>query len=56
MEKDLNKIECPVLIMSGDRDIIKLEHSIKIFNNIPNSNFFVMPGATGQLCKSEQTH
>lgn len=45
-EKDLQKIKCPVLIMSGDRDIIRLEHSIKIFNNIPNSNLFVMPGAT----------
>src|ERR1700704_6452089 len=45
-EKDLQKIKCPVLIMSGDRDVIRLEHSIKIFNNIPNANFFVMPGAT----------
>jgi len=45
-EKDLQKIKCPVLIISGDRDVIRLEHSIKIFNNIPNSNFFVMPGAT----------
>ena len=45
-EKDLQKIKCPVLIMSGDRDAIRLEHSIKIFNNIPSSNFFVMPGAT----------
>ncbi len=45
-EKELQQIKCPVLIMSGDRDVIRLEHSIKIFNNIPNSNFFVMPGAT----------
>jgi pimeloyl-ACP methyl ester carboxylesterase len=45
-EKDLQKIKCPVLIMSGDRDAIRLGHSMKIFNNIPNSNFFVMPGAT----------
>jgi pimeloyl-ACP methyl ester carboxylesterase len=45
-EQDLQKIKCPVLIMSGDRDVIRLEHSIKMFNNIPNSNFFVMPGAT----------
>ena len=45
-EKDLQKIKCPVLIMSGDRDVIRLEHSIKMFNNIANSNFFVMPGAT----------
>ncbi|KLT68038.1 alpha/beta fold hydrolase [Flavobacterium sp. ABG] len=45
-EKDLHKIKCPVLVMSGDRDAIRLEHSIKIFDNIENSNFFVMPGAT----------
>ena len=45
-DKDLQKIKCPVLIMSGDRDVIRLEHSINIFNNITNSNFFVMPGAT----------
>jgi len=45
-ENDLQKIKCPVLIMSGDRDVIRLEHSIKIFNNIPNANLFIMPGAT----------
>lgn len=45
-DKDLQKIQCPVLVMSGDRDAIRLEHSIEIFNNIPNANFFVMPGAT----------
>ena len=45
-EKELQKIKCPVLIISGDRDVIKLEHSIKIFNNIENSNLFIMPGAT----------
>jgi pimeloyl-ACP methyl ester carboxylesterase len=45
-EQDLQRITCPVLIMSGDRDAIRLEHSIKIFNNIANANFFVMPGAT----------
>lgn len=43
---DLKKIKCQVLIMCGDRDVIRLEHSIKIFYNIENSNLFVMPGAT----------
>lgn len=38
-KSDLAKIECPVLIMSGDRDAIRLEHSIKIFYSIKNSNF-----------------
>lgn len=45
-DKELRRIKCPVLIMSGDRDAIRLEHSIEIFNKIENSNLFVMPGAT----------
>ena len=54
-EKDLKKIKCPVLIISGDRDAIRLEHSLKIFYNIENSNLFVMPGAThyGSIEKPE---
>lgn len=45
-DEQLQKISCPVLVMSGDRDAIKLEHSIRIFRMIPKSNLFVMPGAT----------
>lgn len=45
-QKDLAKIKCPVLIMSGDRDAIKLEHTMMIFNSIENANLFVMPGAS----------
>jgi len=45
-ERQLSGIKCSVLIMTGDRDAVRLEHSIKIFQNIPNSNLFVMPGAT----------
>lgn len=44
--KELNKIKAPVLIMSGDRDYITLEHSIKMFQNIPNSHLCVLPGTT----------
>jgi pimeloyl-ACP methyl ester carboxylesterase len=44
--KGLQKISADVLIMSGDRDVIRLEHSKEIFDNIPNANLFVMPGAT----------
>ena len=45
-EKELQQIKCPVLLMSGDRDVIRLEHTIKIFNNIENANLFVMPGGS----------
>ncbi|PWU04376.1 MAG: alpha/beta hydrolase [Bacteroidetes bacterium] len=45
-DSDLKKIKCPVLVISGDRDAIRIEHSIRIFNGIENSNLFIMPGAT----------
>jgi pimeloyl-ACP methyl ester carboxylesterase len=45
-EKDLQKISCPFLLISGDRDVIRLEHTIAMFYNIKKSNLFIMPGAT----------
>lgn len=45
-EKDLQKISCPFLLISGDRDVIRLEHSLAMFYNIKKSNLFIMPGAT----------
>lgn len=44
--EELGKISAPVLVMTGDRDVIRLAHSIEIFSNIKKSNLFVMPGAT----------
>jgi pimeloyl-ACP methyl ester carboxylesterase len=42
----LGMISAPVMIVSGDRDAVLLEHSIKIFKAIPNSNFCVLPATT----------
>jgi pimeloyl-ACP methyl ester carboxylesterase len=42
----LRSISAPTLIMAGDRDVIKPEHTKIIFDNIPRSNLFIMPGAT----------
>jgi pimeloyl-ACP methyl ester carboxylesterase len=44
--KELKKIKAPVLIIAGDRDIIKNEHSVEMFNNIPRAQLCIMPGAT----------
>lgn len=43
---DLGKITAPVLIMAGDRDAVLLEHSVKIFKAIPNSNLCIVPATT----------
>ncbi|WP_275316567.1 alpha/beta fold hydrolase [Tenacibaculum bernardetii] len=42
---DLQKITAPVLITIGDRDIIKNQHAVEIFNNIKKSQLCIVPGA-----------
>ena len=42
----LSKIKAPVLIMGGDRDVIRPEHLLKLFQSIPNSQLCIIPGAT----------
>lgn len=44
--EDLKKITSPVLIMVGDRDIIKNEHAVEMFNNLPKAQLCIMPGIT----------
>jgi pimeloyl-ACP methyl ester carboxylesterase len=39
----LKQIVCPALIISGDHDLINLEHTLKIYQNIPNANLWVLP-------------
>ena len=41
--KSLNVIKCPTLVMSGDHDLIKKEHSKIIAQNIPQSNLWIVP-------------
>ena len=44
--KDLQKIKSPVLILSCDRDLIKEEHTLFIYHNIPKANLCIFPGET----------
>ncbi|WP_433765101.1 alpha/beta fold hydrolase [Flavobacterium ginsenosidimutans] len=44
--KDLSKIKAKVLVIAGDKDIIKNEHSVEIFENIPKAQLCIMPGET----------
>ena len=43
---ELASIQAPVLIMCGDRDLVKLSHIDEIFRAIPRSNLCVLPGST----------
>ena len=42
----LHTITAPCLIMGGDRDVIRPEHLVKMFQNIPNSQLCILPGST----------
>ena len=40
----LSKITQPVLVISGDRDAITLEHTLQIFHALPTAELCVLPG------------
>lgn len=44
--KDLAVIPCPVLVTVGDRDLISVEHTKLISDNIPDSELIVVKHAT----------
>jgi pimeloyl-ACP methyl ester carboxylesterase len=39
----LHAIRCPSLIICGDHDLISIEHTVKIFQNIPHAELWVVP-------------
>lgn len=48
---DLRKIKCPVLVMAGDHDIIKPEHTLKIFQSIPGASLCIFPNSNHGVCQ-----
>ena len=44
--RDLSKITSKVLVMAGDEDVIRGEHSLEIYENIPKAQLCIMPGET----------
>ena len=43
--KDLQKIQCPVLVIGGDHDVIRTEHTTLIANSIPKSYLWILPNS-----------
>ena len=44
--EDLSEIKAKVLIIAGDEDIIRGQHSLEIYENIPKAQLCIMPGET----------
>jgi pimeloyl-ACP methyl ester carboxylesterase len=43
--RDLHKISIPTLVIGGDHDVIKPEHTLLIAQNIPNSYLWILPNS-----------
>lgn len=41
----LQKVLCPTLVIGGDHDVIKEEHTFLIYKNIPKAYLWILPGA-----------
>lgn len=44
--KSLHEINIPVLVIAGDKDIIRGSHSLEIFENLPKAHLAILPGQT----------
>ena len=49
--ENLRQIKCPVLVMAGDHDIIKPEHTLKIFQSIPSASLCIFPDSNHGVCQ-----
>lgn len=52
-QSDLNRIAIPTLIIRGDRDLIKLEHTIQMYQALKKGQLCIYPNA-GHNIPSEQ--
>lgn len=43
--EELHKISIPTLVVGGDHDVIKPDHTLKIFKNIPNAYLWILPNS-----------
>ena len=45
----LSQINAKVLLVYGDKEIIKLEHGIKMYHTIPGSEFCILPNTPHEV-------
>ncbi|HVZ56009.1 MAG TPA: alpha/beta hydrolase [Chitinophagaceae bacterium] len=42
---DLEQIQCPTLVIGGDHDVIRPEHTLQIFSHIPHAYLWILPAS-----------
>jgi pimeloyl-ACP methyl ester carboxylesterase len=50
---DIASIQCPVLVLAGDDDVIKHEHTISLFEALPLGQLAIIPGTSHGVVKEK---
>jgi len=50
---DVAAIQCPVLVMAGDDDVVRHEHTIDLYEKIPLGQLAIVPGTSHGLVKEK---
>lgn len=51
----LHEIAAPTLVLAGDHDLIRDEHTLDIFHHVPNSQLAIIPNATHMVPYDDAT-
>lgn len=49
--RELGKITCPALVMAGDHDLIRPEHTLKIYQSLPHAQLCIFPDSEHAVCQ-----
>lgn len=52
-DRILSSIECPVLLISGDKDVMTPEHAVEMWRLIPNSQLMILPATHGSYMMAD---
>lgn len=54
-DSDLQNIKAPALIVNGDKDVVTVEHALKISRLIPGAQLLILPGVHGECLGEIET-
>ncbi|MBI1781041.1 MAG: alpha/beta hydrolase [Sphingobacteriales bacterium] len=52
--EDLSAIKCPTLVIAGDHDLIRPEHTLLIYQNIPKAYLWIVPNSTHSTLQDQR--
>jgi pimeloyl-ACP methyl ester carboxylesterase len=51
--EDLKKINCPVLVLCGDDEPFSNQHTVELYESLPNAQLAIVPGTSHAVVKEK---